>query len=33
MKRIMNYVGPLLGCIALYAIAYAIGKAAFYLLH
>lgn len=33
MEAIIKYVGPVLGCVALYAIAHAVGKALFYILH
>ena len=33
MEAMMKYAGPVLGCAALYAIAYGVGKAMFYITH
>lgn len=32
-QAMMKYAGPALGCAALYAIAYGVGKALFYIAH
>lgn len=32
-EAVMKYAGPVFGCVALYAIAYGVGKALFYITH